>query len=79
MFHKTYSPPVKEGVCDHCKSENLYVRKDDTAEVFTNRLAAYKEKTAPLAGFYKDLGLLKSIDGVGSFDEVQERLLAVLP
>ena len=45
-------------------------RKDDTPEVIEERLAVYGNKTAPLIGYYKDRGLLKTIDGNRSIEEV---------
>lgn len=77
MYHRKYNPPTTGGVCDSCGSE-LYVRRDDTEDVFASRLAAYEKMTAPLAAFYADKGLLKEIDGVGSLDEVQVRLQAAI-
>ncbi len=77
MYHKRYNAPAVADVCDSCGSE-LYVRRDDTEEVFGSRLAAYEKMTAPLASFYADKGLLKEIDGVGSLDEVQARLVKAI-
>jgi adenylate kinase len=77
MYHCKYNPPASEGVCDDCGSA-LYVRRDDTEEVFASRLSSYNAKTAPLAGFYQAKGILRSIDGVGSLDAVQARLRAAI-
>jgi adenylate kinase len=77
MYHSKYNAPAKADVCDSCGSA-LYVRRDDTEEVFGSRLAAYEKMTAPLAAFYAEKGLLKQIDGVGSLDEVQTRLAAAI-
>ncbi|HEV7255597.1 MAG TPA: adenylate kinase [Mesorhizobium sp.] len=55
------------------------VRKDDTPEVFEERLREYYKKTAPLIGYYHAKGLLTQIDGMKSIDEVTsevERLLS---
>src|SRR5262245_2114784 len=40
------------------------VRSDDNPEVLKGRLAAYREQTAPLAGYYADRGMLKAVDGM---------------
>jgi adenylate kinase len=53
-------------------------RTDDTADVLRNRLAEYREKTAPLAAFYAERGILHTIDAVGEIDEVTQRALATL-
>ncbi len=78
MYHVTHSPPAKEGVCDHCGSTDLYVRKDDKEDVVRSRLSSYHAQTAPLIGFYADKGLLKVVDGVGDLSDVQARIAAVL-
>ncbi|MCP4035723.1 MAG: adenylate kinase [bacterium] len=49
-------------------------RADDTPEVIRRRLEIYAEETAPLIGYYDERGLLRRIDGLGSIDEVTERV-----
>ncbi len=46
------------------------VRADDNPEVLKGRLAAYRAQTAPLAGYYAERGMLKSLDGMAAIDEV---------
>jgi adenylate kinase len=46
------------------------VRKDDNPEVFKTRLMAYHAQTAPLSAYYHRKGVLKSVDGMKSIDEV---------
>ncbi|GAA1861682.1 adenylate kinase [Microbacterium koreense] len=53
-------------------------RTDDTEEVIANRLAIYESETAPILEVYRDRGLVDSIDGVGSLDEVTERVMDAL-
>lgn len=53
-------------------------RADDSLEVAAKRLKVYWEQTAPVAGYYRDLGQLVEIDGLGTVDEVTTRLSAVL-
>lgn len=53
-------------------------RADDTESVIANRLHVYRTQTAPLEHFYRQQGLLRDVDAVGSVDEVTERALAVL-
>jgi adenylate kinase len=45
-------------------------RADDNAEVVRNRLNVYREQTAPLVAYYRGRGLLKSVDGMASVDDV---------
>jgi adenylate kinase len=53
-------------------------RADDNPDVIRQRLVAYREQTSPLLKYYEKSGLLKSIDGLGSVDEVFARAKAVL-
>jgi adenylate kinase len=51
-------------------------RADDTEEVILNRMKVYRDETAPLLDYYRDE--LKSVDAVGSLDEVFARALQAL-
>lgn len=45
-------------------------RTDDTAEVIRNRLNVYRELTEPLVAYYRERGLLRTVDGMASVEEV---------
>lgn len=77
IWHATFNPTTKDGVCDACGGE-LYQRDDDQEEVVRERLVEYHTKTAPLVEFYSSRGQLVGIDGERSPDEVNEALIAVL-
>ena len=51
-------------------------RADDTEDVIRNRFNVYRDETAPLLDYYR--GELKTVDAVGSFDEVFARALHAL-
>jgi adenylate kinase len=53
-------------------------RADDKPEVIRQRLVAYRKQTEPLLAYYGAKGLLKSIDGLGTVDEVFSRARGVL-
>jgi adenylate kinase len=53
-------------------------RSDDTLEVIRHRLALYHAETEPLVALYDAAGLVLRVDGVGSPDEVHDRLIAVI-
>ena len=53
-------------------------RVDDSKEVLEHRLGVYAEQTAPLITAYQARGLLRSINGMGSVDQVKQRLLAAV-
>ena len=54
------------------------VRKDDTPEVFDERLRAYYKSTAPLTGYYYAKRQLKTVDGMGTIDAVTAEIRQVL-
>ena len=53
-------------------------RADDTPEVIRQRLVAYRKQTEPLLDYYRPRSLLKSIDGLGTVDEIFGRAKKVL-
>jgi len=53
-------------------------RSDDTAEVIAQRLALYYDVTAPILAWYRDRGILVSVDAMRSAPEVGREILAAL-
>ncbi len=53
-------------------------REDDTDEAIARRLALYDEQSGPLLVWLADQGLLTTVDGVGSPDEVFTRVRAAV-
>jgi len=53
-------------------------RDDDTEEAVRRRLQVYEEQTAPLVDYYRERGLLVSVDGDGDPDDVLNRILEAL-
>ena len=68
-YHIANKAPKVEGVCDKCGGE-LYQRGDDTIETVSNRLDVYAAQTAPLIDYYKSNGIMSSIDGSKSMEDV---------
>ncbi len=77
MYHVMFKPPKEEGKCDVCGGE-LYQRADDNEETVRNRLKVYHEQTEPIIQFYEKKGVLYRIDGMGSIDEIFERIVKLL-
>ncbi|MFE9626409.1 adenylate kinase [Streptomyces sp. NPDC006527] len=77
VFHVSYKPPAKEGVCDVCGGE-LYQRDDDTEDTVRTRLEVYHTQTEPIIDYYKAQGLVVTIEAMGPVDEVTHRALAAL-
>lgn len=53
-------------------------RADDTVEGIAHRLDIYEKETAPILDVYGERGIVDRIDGVGSLDEITERIFAAL-
>jgi len=76
-FHLTFDPPKLVGKCDECGGE-LYQRDDDQDETMRKRLDIYEEQTSPLIAYYEKELLLRSIEGVGSIENIQQQILSVI-
>ncbi len=72
IYHLEFNPPPPE------IAHRLVHRKDDTEEACRTRLAKYHAETAPIIPLYEARGLVKRVNGVGSPDEVTERIRAAL-
>ncbi|NOY39832.1 MAG: adenylate kinase [Nitrospirae bacterium] len=77
MYNIYFSPPQKEGVCDKCGGE-LYQRDDDKEETIRRRLEVYEAQTAPLIEYYKNKGILKTVEGTGDIDEIFAKICSIL-
>ena len=62
--------------CD-CGHE-LAIRDDDRPETVLHRLQVYEEQTLPLIAFFNERGLLSTIDGSGTVEQVAESIFNIL-
>ncbi len=76
-YHLRFDPPTIAGRCDLCGSE-LYQRDDDREETIRKRLTVYQEQTSPLIDYYRQKGLLISIDGMRDIGVVQSDIATAL-
>ena len=53
-------------------------RSDDTPEVIRDRQEVYRKQTEPLLEYYARTDLVKEVDGIGTIEEITQRILAVL-
>ncbi|MGH2727488.1 MAG: adenylate kinase [Actinomycetota bacterium] len=68
------SPPKVDMRCDRDGS-TLFQRDDDRPEVIQQRLNVFKRQTHPLISYYEERGLLRTVDGATSEEEVLERMV----
>lgn len=82
IYHVIYNPPKVEGK-DDVTGEPLIQRDDDKEETVRRRLEVYHEQTRPLVDYYSawarqggaDAPRYVTVDGLGSVEEVQQRIL----
>ena len=72
-YHVEFGPPAQQGRCD-VDGEQLVRRDDDEPETIHNRLAVYRRDTRPVADYYRELGVLLSVDAARQPAEVQASL-----
>jgi len=77
IYHKKFSPPKQEGICDIDGSE-LFQRDDDKEETVAKRLRVYFDRTMPLVEYYRKRGKLIEINGVQPVEQVTKELLTAL-
>jgi adenylate kinase len=53
-------------------------RSDDNLETIEKRIAVYNKQTTPVIDFYKETGAHRPIVGIGSIDEIFERIVTVM-
>jgi adenylate kinase len=70
IYHLKYNPPPPDAELEH--------RADDQEETVSRRLDEYDAMTAALLPHYERLGLLRRVDGVGTPQQVTERLISAL-
>jgi len=81
-YHVVNNPPKQAGV-DDVTGEPLVQREDDQEDTVRKRLSVYHEQTKPLVDFYQQLSgadapTYARVEGVGSVDEIKQRVLNVL-
>jgi adenylate kinase len=59
--------------------ESGVARGDDNEEVLRKRLGVYREQTAPLVDYYREEGLLRTVDGMQDVEEVTAGIRRALP
>ena len=76
-YHIEGNPPKVEGVCDKC-GETLGIRHDDDPDVVLKRLNVYHDQTEPVKHYYEAHDKLRSVEGVGTVEEIRNRIFNAL-
>ncbi len=76
-YHIEFNPPKIEGKDDET-GEPLVQREDDKEDTVEFRLNTYHEQTSPLVEYYGEKGVLGSVDGMGTPDEIYSRIKEAL-
>jgi adenylate kinase len=79
VFNIYTAPPATGLYCPKCQDRpRLMQRPDDNEATVAKRLQVYEHQTRPLVAYYKAQGLLRTVNGDASVDEVTEQLLKAL-
>ncbi len=76
-YHIVHAPTKVENICDTCGGE-LILRDDDKPETVLKRLGVYHSQTKPLIDYYKEEGILTTVDGTAALDDVFKAITAIL-
>ena len=74
-YNRAEARPRDGRHCDDHPEVELRARADDAEPTVRKRLAVYREQTAPLVGYYARDGRLREVKGVGSEDDVYDRIV----
>ena len=77
-YHERNHRPAKEGVCDVCGAHDFVHRPDDRPEAVKTRFDVYRRQTAPILPYYRQKGILSTVDGMGEMDAVTRQIEAVI-
>ena len=72
IFNKFFSPPPSNMIC--CEDGILQKRDDDNIKVAVKRFETYEESTEPVLDFYKQMNLVKDLDGEMNIDNIQSKI-----
>ena len=79
VFNLITSPPPEGELCPKTNEPHrLFQRPDDNEETVAERLRVYEEKTKPLIDYYREKGLLRTVDAEGDVDTITARLRTAL-
>ncbi len=72
IYNIFFNPPPQENEC--CSKDNLKKREDDNVKTLINRYKSYEKETIPLMDYYKNLNLLRDLDGEREISEIYKEI-----
>jgi len=76
-YHVKFDPPKNDNVCDICGGKLIH-RDDDKEETIKKRLQVYHEQAEKLKRYYSEKGILVTVDGEKSPEEVYKEIVRIL-
>jgi adenylate kinase len=77
-YHDEFQTPENDGVCDKCGENKFFRRADDNETTVRSRFNVYHKQTAPIIAYYRECGVLKTVDGMLDIDEVTKQLCEIM-
>jgi len=74
VFHETEAPPAIKGICSVCGGK-LKRRDDDNEETIRTRLIAYHFMTEPMMAYYRERGVLLTVNGAQPIESLFQELV----
>lgn len=76
-YHVKFNPSKEDSKCDKCE-EALHQRADDNEETVSKRIRVYVEQTQPLIDYYKNKGIIATINGQQEISKVFSDIVVAL-
>ncbi len=76
IYNQFFNPAPTGGKC--CSSKYLQIRGDDTVDVAVKRYQTYEKQTEPVLDFYKDLNLLKVVNGGSPIEQIYKEISDII-
>ena len=77
-YHDKFHRPKQAGTCDVCGAHEFTRREDDKPEAIAKRLQIYTEHTSLILPYYRDHGVLHTIDGMADINVVSAEIEALI-
>ena len=78
QLSRALQPPGVGGRLRRLRRTDFVHRADDRPEAVATRFEVYRKQTAPILPYYRDRGILRTVDGMGEIDDVTRAIEAIL-